>query len=163
MDIKIVYAHTKYINSFYEALKFVANEKIYIEMIEPPPLEKVREFQESLISKNGAVFYAINGDQVVGWCDAFPMDNPRQKHRASLGMGLLPEYRGKGIGSQLLISTINKSKECGLEKIELQVYTSNKPAIALYKKYGFEEEGIIKSYRKLEGQNYDCLSMAKFL
>lgn len=32
----------------------------------------------------------------------------------------------------------------GLEKIELEVFSDNEKGIALYKKYGFEEEGRIK-------------------
>jgi hypothetical protein len=80
----------------------VASERIFIEMIEPPPREKVREFQSGLIEKNGPVFYAVDGSRVVGWCDVFPESNPRQSHRGSLGMGLLPPYRGKGVGGRLL-------------------------------------------------------------
>lgn len=78
-------------------------------------------------------------------------------------MGLLPEYRGKGIGSKLLEKVLDRGREFGLEKIELHVYTSNQAAIALYKKFGFEEEGLIKKYRKLDGKYFDCLAMAKFL
>lgn len=162
-DIKIIYGDIRHIDSFHETLSFVAQEKIYIEMIEAPPVEKVREFQDDLISKSGPVYYAMKGGLVVGWCDVFPEDNPRQSHRGGLGMGLLPAYRGKGIGSKLLEKVIVKAKEFGLEKIELHVYTTNESAIALYKKFGFEEEGIIKRYRKLNGEYFDCLAMAKFL
>ncbi len=162
-DINIVYADLKYIESFYEALSFVASERIYIEMIEAPPIEKVKSFQEGLIKEKGPVFYALDGERVIGWCDVFPESNPRQRHRGGLGMGILPEFRGKGIGSKLLEKVIDKSREFGLEKIELHVYTSNKSAINLYKKFGFEEEGLIKKYRKLDGEYFDCLAMAKFL
>lgn len=162
-DIKVIYGHTKYVNSLHEALNYVAQEEIYITMTEAPPVKKVKTFQEGLISQNAPVYYAIDGDKVVGWCDVFPEDNPHQNHRGGLGMGLLPEYRGRGIGSQLLEKVIDKAKEFGLEKIELHVYTTNKSAIALYEKFGFEEEGIIKKYRKLNGEYFDCLSMAKFL
>lgn len=78
-------------------------------------------------------------------------------------MGLLSAYRGQGLGSSLLEKTLEKAKEFGLEKVELSVYTSNVNAIALYRKFGFTEEGLIKHYRKLDGQYFDCLSMAKFL
>jgi len=162
-DIKIIYGEFRYIPSYYKALKHVANEKIYIEMIEPPSFGKVKEFQESLIERNGPVFYALSDHNVVGWCDIFPINNPRQSHRGRLGMGLLPEYRGKGIGSKLLKDSIQKAKEFKLEKIELTVYTTNSTAISLYKKFDFIEEGMIKKYRKLDEVYYDCLSMAKFL
>lgn len=163
MEIEIVYPSEKYFGSFHEALSKVARERVYIEMIEAPPLEKVSGFQKDLISKNGPVYYAIHNDRVVGWCDVFPEENPRQSHRGGLGMGLLPEYRGKGIGSKLLKAVMDHAKKFGLEKVELHVYTSNEHAIALYKKFGFEQEGLIKKYRKLDGKYFDCLAMGKFL
>lgn len=161
--IQIVYPTPDLIPSFYECLKEVAHEKIYIEMIEPPTLEKVTSFQTSVISKNGAVFYAVENGKVIGWADIFPIDNPRLSHRGSLGMGMLKPYRGQGIGTRLLEATLKKAKEAGLEKIELTVYASNPGGIALYKKMGFTEEGLIKAYRKLDGVTYDGLLMAKFL
>ncbi len=161
--MKIIYANEKYSASLHEALTIVANERIYIEMIEAPPLEKVEGFQRELIAKNGPVYYAINEEKVVGWCDIFPKENPRLKHRGGLGMGILPEFRGKGIGSQLLEKVIAHAMKFGLEKIELNVYDSNLSAIALYKKFGFETEGLIKKYRKLDDRYFDCLCMGKFL
>ncbi|MCC7405812.1 MAG: GNAT family N-acetyltransferase [Bdellovibrionales bacterium] len=161
--IKIIYANEKHFPSFHQALSIVAKERVYIEMIEAPPLEKVASFQKDLISKNGPVYYALSGDKVVGWCDVFPEENPRQSHRGGLGMGILPEFRGQGIGSQLLQKVIEHAKTFGLEKIELNVYTSNVSAVALYKKFGFEQEGLIRKYRKLDGQYFDCLAMGKFL
>lgn len=78
-------------------------------------------------------------------------------------MGLLPEYRGQRLGSKLLSAVLDHSKNFGLEKVELNVYTSNTSAIALYKKFSFEQEGLIRKYRKLDGQYFDCLAMGKFL
>ena len=163
MSTEIVYANEKYFKSFYAALSAVAKERIYIEMIEPPPFEKVASFQSGLIAKNGPVYYVIANETVVGWCDVFPEENPRQNHRGGLGMGLLHPYRGKGLGSKLLESELSQARQFGLEKVELNVYTTNKPAIALYKKFDFEQEGLIRKYRKLDGTYFDCLAMGKFL
>ena len=73
----IVYPSEKYFKSFHEALSIVANERVYIEIIEAPPIEKVSAFQSQLIAKNGPVYYAINNDRAVGWCDVFPEENVR--------------------------------------------------------------------------------------
>jgi RimJ/RimL family protein N-acetyltransferase len=162
-SVRVEFASASYIGSFYDALKSVAQEKIFIEMVEPPPLEKVSSFQLELIKKDGPIFYAITSDRVIGWCDIFPNSNPRQSHRGGLGMGLVEGYRGKGLGSKLLETCLQKAKEFGLEKVELEVYTTNIPAIKMYEKFGFEQEGLIRSYRKLEGVTYDCLRMGKFL
>lgn len=158
--VEVVYADERYFKSFYEALAAVAKERIYIEMLEPPRFEDVAAFQKGLIQKNGPIFYAVENDKVVGWADIFPEDNPRLAHRGSLGMGILPDYRNKGLGQKLLAKAIEKAKEFGLEKIELNVYTSNVNAIKLYRKMGFTEEGLIKKYRKLDSRYFDCLVMA---
>lgn len=163
VSTQIIYPSEIYIPSYHVALSTVASERVYIEMIESPPLEKVISFQRGLIARNGPVYYAINNDRVVGWCDVFPIENPRQSHRGGLGMGLIPEFRGQGLGSKLLKAVLDHAKNFGLEKVELNVYTSNSPAVALYRKFGFEQEGLIKKYRKLDGQYFDCLVMAKYL
>ena len=78
-------------------------------------------------------------------------------------MGVVKTHRGHGLGSQLMEAALAHSKKIGLEKIELTVYTENFAAIALYKKMGFANEGLVKKYRKLDGRYFDCLAMAKFL
>lgn len=163
MEVEIKYADQKYFKSFYEALREVAAERVYLEMVEPKPFSVVTEFQSGLIESNSPVYYAIDGDRVVGWCDVSIPDNPRLKHRGSLGMGIVQGYRGQGVGSRLMNAIAEHAKKIGLEKIELHVYTSNLAAIALYRRFGFEQEGVIKKYRKLDDRYFDCLMMGKFL
>lgn len=163
MTIEVIYPTEELIPSYWQALSVVAKEKIYLEMIEAPSLANVLSFQKKLIGLNGPVYYAVDGKTVVGWVDIFPLDNPRLSHRGGLGMGLVPEARGKGVGSELMVRVLDHAKTFGLEKVELNVYSENKNAIALYKKFGFEQEGYFKHYRKLEGRYFDCIAMAKFL
>lgn len=163
MDIRIQYASAPYFSRLREALQVVAAERVYLEMVEAPPLDTVSRFQADLIEKNGPSYYAIEGERVVGWCDIFPHKNPRQSHRGGLGMGLLPAYRGKGLGAKLLDATVTHAAKFGLEKVELHVYTTNEPAIALYRKFGFTDEGVIRHYRKVDGLYFDALAMAKFV
>lgn len=162
-EVKIVYPSESLFPSFHKALNEVAQERIYLEMIEAPILDEVSSFQSELISKRGPVYYAVKNGEVVGWCDVFPESNPRMAHRGSLGMGIVKAYRGQGIGGRLLSAVLLHAKEFGLEKVELSVYTTNTAAIALYRRAGFLEEGLIKRYRKLDGQYQDCLTMGIFL
>jgi RimJ/RimL family protein N-acetyltransferase len=50
-----------------------------------------------------------------------------------------------------------------LENISLRVFSTNKRAIGLYQKFGFESEGAIKRQYKLEGEYVDEVFMRKFL
>lgn len=160
---RIEYASAAYFDSFYKALDGVANEKIYIEMISAPEFEKVCEFQRKLIANNWPVFYAVEGDNVVGWADITPSSNPRLSHRGFLGMGILKSHRGQGLGTQLLQAALGHAKKIGLEKVELSVYSENFAAIALYKKVGFQQMGFVKNYRKLEGRYFNAIEMEIFL
>jgi ribosomal protein S18 acetylase RimI-like enzyme len=89
--------------------------------------------------------------------------NPRHRHRGGLGMGVHADYRGRGIGSRLLDATLAQSKTFGYKKVELKVYTTNRPAIGLYRKFAFEEEGLIRDYRRFDGKTFDCMLMGKFI
>lgn len=59
-------------------------------------------------------------------------------------MGILPEYRGKGIGSNALKQVIDLSKLYGYKKIELDVLRSNSRAIHVYKSLGFIETNTVQ-------------------
>jgi len=77
-----------------------------------------------------------------------------------LGIGLLREYRGLGLGSKLLNKTLITAIERGLERVELDVYASNHNAINLYKNFNFKVEGQKRRARKLNGVYDDIIMMA---
>jgi glyceraldehyde-3-phosphate dehydrogenase/erythrose-4-phosphate dehydrogenase len=66
-------------------------------------------------------------------------------------MGMLPGYRGRGIGERLLRASIDAARSAGFERIELSVYAANERAAALYRKVGFVMEGTRVRGKKLDG------------
>jgi RimJ/RimL family protein N-acetyltransferase len=89
--------------------------------------------------------------------------NTLLNHVAELGMFLLPPYRGKGHGHTLLHFILNWAKQQPLEKITLQVFSTNSAARNLYRSAGFVEEGILKEHLK-QGQAYvDFIQMSYWL
>lgn len=54
--------------------------------------------------------------------------------------------RGKGYGKLLMEHFLGRAEEKGSEDLYLEVSTENRPAIALYQKYGFERVGLRKNY-----------------
>lgn len=82
----------------------------------------------------------------------------------SLGMMVLPEFRGRGGGRALLTSALEHARACGAHKLELQVWPDNVAAIELYKSAGFEVEGLRRShYRRRDGSLKSALLMAQLL
>lgn len=162
MSIEIVYAQAAHIPSFYQALDRVAREEVYIEKTEAPPFEEVKAFQEKLIRLHWPNYYAVQHQQVIGWADITRPQNERLAHRGFLGMGLIPEARGQGLGTQLLEQALAHAQRIQIEQVELSVYSNNLAAISLYRKFGFQEMGGIRHYRKLHDQYFDTVEMQLF-
>jgi len=161
--IRIIPIAEKYIESFHACLDSVARERIYLAGIKARPLESTREFILNNIKNNYPQYIAVKDGRVVGWCDIIPRRGIDFSHSGVLGMGVKKEYRGRGIGTSLLETTINTARTYGLERIELEVYTSNTVAIRLYEKHGFVTEGVKKKARKLDDCYYDIQVMALLL
>jgi RimJ/RimL family protein N-acetyltransferase len=81
-----------------------------------------------------------------------------------LGMAVAQPWRGRGVGSALLAAAIEKARGEGLHKLSLDVFPHNDAAIALYRKFGFVEEGHrVKHYRRASGELWDSIVMGLLL
>ena len=162
--IRIVPTDERYVESFNRALDIVARERRYIGFLQGPPLESTRSWVRQMLSGDGVQRFAISGEEdVVGWCDIARNRMDGFRHAARMGMGVLPDYRGAGLGRRLLVETLDAARALGIERVELEVFASNAAAIALYRKIGFVVEGTKKRARKIDGEYDDDLIMALFL
>lgn len=160
--IDIVKTKQKYARSFCEALDIVARERKYLKFVTGFPIDVTREFVRNAESENFAQFFVVENENVIGWCDIISNNHEGYVHVGNLGIGILMQYRKKGIGSKLLEKTLAYAKdENHIEKVELEVFETNEAAISLYKKFGFIEEGRKTKARKLAGKYEDILLMAK--
>jgi RimJ/RimL family protein N-acetyltransferase len=138
----------------------VARERAYIGHLEGPPIEASREFWSGLIEKKYPFEIAVDGDATVGWCDIAPVPRQIFAHVGTLGMGLLPAHRGRGIGRRLLGAALERARLCGLERVELHVFAENRRARRLYDSFGFVVEGISPRRAKIDGRYLDDVMMA---
>lgn len=150
-----------HIAGFHAALDDVAREKKYLAFLEAPPLDKTAAFIRNNIKEDHPQFVALAEGKVVGWCDVIPAkDRPIHAHTGVLGIGILPAHRGKGVGRALMTATIDKARAKGLTRIELTVREKNLNAIALYKRIGFETEGLKKNAVRIDGVYENIYLMA---
>jgi ribosomal protein S18 acetylase RimI-like enzyme len=85
------------------------------------------------------------------------------RHVATLGLAVAAEHRGRGIGAALMAEALRWAERAGVEKVELSVYPSNAPAIALYRRFGFVDEGrLVRQSRKSTGYEDEIL-MARWI
>ncbi|MBJ3784913.1 GNAT family N-acetyltransferase [Devosia sediminis] len=143
---------------FHAALDSVARENRYLRLTEAPPVEASREFIAANIEKGNPQWVAVDEGRIVGWCDICRSDESGSEHCGSLGMGLVASHRGRGIGHQLITETLVAAAS-GFERVELDVYSSNLPAIRLYEKVGFVHEGRRRRAILRGGEYQDILTM----
>lgn len=77
-----------------------------------------------------------------------------------VGMLVDRDWRSRGVGSALVREAISWARGQGLHKLCLEVFMHNTAAIALYRKFGFVEEGRrIRQYRRASGELWDSIIM----
>lgn len=147
----------EYIISYSEVLDTVAREKIYLSKLEGFPIEETKTFMRNTIEKKTPFLLAVNTDtnQVVGWCDA----QPRTEKIGYLGLGLLKDYRGQGIGKQLVCAILEQARTFGYEQMNLEVRGSNVRAIGLYQSMGFSQVGKVENGLILGNNTDDVIQM----
>lgn len=101
---------------------------------------------------------------VVGSAGLHPVGPAlRRRHALTLGICVAREAQGRGVGSALMAAMCDYADRWfGALRIELTVYTDNAPALALYRKFGFEIEGTFKGYAMRDGRYVDAHAMARF-
>jgi ribosomal protein S18 acetylase RimI-like enzyme len=121
-----------------------------------------RRFRRSW-TENEAHIVAVAGDRVVGHLFIQREDHPVTRHVASLGIAVSADKRGRGIGSALMREAFRWARHYGVEKIVLSVYPHNAAAIALYRRFGFVEEGRLARHSRKSYGYEDEILMAAWL
>lgn len=126
-------------------------------------LESVRE----LLTKSGEgdhILVAVIDGEVVGVIGLHTSSRPRVNHKGEIGMMVRDDWQGKGVGTAMMRAVIDLAdKWLNLTRIELTVFTDNEPAIALYRKFGFEIEGAHRKYAFRDGEFVDAYTMARII
>jgi GNAT superfamily N-acetyltransferase len=77
-----------------------------------------------------------------------------------IGMMVAAGWRGRGVRTALVAAAIGWARANGLHKLALSVFPHNEPAIALYRKFGFVQEGrLVQHVRRADGQLWDLIEM----
>jgi putative acetyltransferase len=104
---------------------------------------------------------AVVKDRVVGQL-GLDLNSGRRAHVVRLGMMVHAEYQGRGVGSALMAAAVDLAENwLNISRIELECYTDNVAARALYEKFGFALEGTLHDYAFRAGRYVDAYLMAR--
>jgi putative acetyltransferase len=104
---------------------------------------------------------AVIEGKVIGCLGLERFEN-RRSHAGQFGVAVHDAYAGRGAGSALLAAAIELADNwLNLKRLELVVYTDNARAIALYERFGFEREGLLRAHAWRAGAYADVFTMAR--
>jgi putative acetyltransferase len=146
--------------SLREALDTVAREKRFLVLTEAPPPHEAFAFYRHILAQDLPHFVAVDDGQVLGWCDMLPAFGQARAHVGTLGIGLVPAARHRGLGRRLMQAALAKGWTRGFTRIELTVRADNADAQALYERLGFAHEGTHRRAFCIDGVYFDSLAMA---
>lgn len=122
--------------------------------------EDLRERFHGELERGHVLVVCLDDGAIVGCAGIHPTPAPRVW---GLGTWLLEPYRGRGIGRKLIEAAVAEAVREGARKLELEVFTDNVAAFALYRSAGFEVEGLRRDhYEREDGSIRSATLMALF-
>ncbi|MCL2592594.1 MAG: GNAT family N-acetyltransferase [Defluviitaleaceae bacterium] len=133
------------------------------------PSERIKQNEDIIanMDDNTHAFVAVSKNDdgseiIIGSASLNVFPNHRKRHRATIGIFVHKDFHGKGVGKKLMETLLELADNwLMLVRVELAVYVENESAIKLYKKFGFEVEGIMKKAIIRNGTHIDEYLMAR--
>lgn len=104
--------------------------------LEPADLKALDHPEEYILQSGGSILLAEIGPQVVGTCALIKM--PEGSYELAK-MAVSPAAQGQGVGLLLGQAAIERVRELGGRRVYLESNSKLGPALALYRKLGFQD------------------------
>lgn len=155
------------VKKLWKFINDITKENVFIGRTEPVSLKDERAFVASRISglkKQHAVFVtAWVGKELAGVCGIDRPESGRSTHVGTFGISIGKKFRNQGVGKQIALITLDAAKQSipGLRVVRLEVFSSNHPAVTLYKKLGFKPYGQLPNGLFYKNKYFDDVLMYK--
>ena len=123
--------------------------------------EQRQRISDMLSKENQTILVATLAGQLVGYLAAIGGEFARVRHRAYVVVGVLQAFTGRHIGTRLFTALDIWARRHGIDRLELTVRTDNERGTGLYRKMGFEIEGLKQRSLKVKGAYVNEYYMAK--
>jgi len=139
-DARAVLAYLEQVSGQSDFLSFGPGE---FELTESEEQEFLRNCRDK---DNQLYIVGLIDDSIVSTLNFSAGQRPRGRHSGELGMSVLKESWGLGIGSLMLDTLIDWARQTDIiKKINLRVRSDNQRAVQLYQRKGFVKEGTIRN------------------
>lgn len=124
-----------------------------------PPIDRVEvraRWRDLLATGEGTLVVAEDGGPPAGLAAMVGLGSPE------LGMLVRADRRRQGVGELLVRACLAWAEGRGAREVVLHVFPHNPAAIALYRKLGFEEAGLVRAaYPRRSGERWDAIRMVR--
>jgi len=155
---KISARDLKHVKKFREFVNSLIDEDAMILMNKKASLKYEKKWLGELlkrIRKHKQVSLIAEYDNIIIAKASIALDKWRKSHVGNLGISIRKGYRGIGLGKHLMkeiLKLAKKELKPSPKIISLSVYPINKPAVALYEKYGFKKVAEIPYVIRCQGK-----------
>lgn len=104
---------------------------------------------ETFENKYSIILSAVSAGRVIGFLNGTAVLDEAEL----LNIAVMEEYRGMGAGGALIGEFLHILSDKNVGTVYLEVRESNAEAISLYKKYGFEQNGMRRNYYRHPVEN----------
>lgn len=150
-------------HSFLEKLDSEAKYLMYDQGERDMTIEEIGEI--TAMMQDDGIFsnIALDGNRIVGYIVAAPEALNRNKHCASIMLGVLEKAQRQGVGNKLLKSAEMWARENEITRLEAVAVEANEAAIKLLEKRGFLLEGKKIASIIIDDQPHNELIFGKIL
>jgi len=159
-DLKRAKDFCNYINSIVEEDDFIL---VDVKQMPKQEREWIERNLKSLKRREAFHVVAESDERIVGIAEVSSKPY-RMKHVGSFDIAIVKDFRGVGLGGELMETTLElgtKKLKIKPKVLQLEVFETNKRAIALYKKFGFKEVARIPKEINRRGKFIDDIIMQK--
>lgn len=108
-------------------------------------------------------FVAVDHKQLVGFIIITMPKFLKLRGNGYLVVSLKSAYQNMGIGTRLMKVAEDFCKKNNIRRLELEVFSNNEKAIALYERLGYQKEGVKRQAILAAYGPDDIVFMAKFI
>lgn len=112
---------------------------------------------------NSTMLLAVEDGEVLGVVGFVGNVMPQEAHAGVFGLSVDQAHRGRGIGTALVRSLVDWAPGAGVSRIEVRAFATNPRALELYRRLGFQDEGVARAAVITDGEPIDVHVLAMLL